>query len=303
MTCFSGGPPVDITLEQARALEAVARLGTIQNAARELGRVHTAVIYLLKCLEEQTELKLFEREGRRNRLTPEGEVALKFCRKLLETQREFANSCRQIKSGWEPSLKLIYDEVVDFDFISQALVKLKRLKSPTEIKILSAHLGEVEELFGREAADLMVTILPLQKLQIKSRKLRPISMLLVAHRDHPLARPRKERLGAEELNNHTFVTISTTPGQTGLGTEQMKFDSYFFVNSFVNKKSALLKGLGFGWLPDYLIQTELQKGTLRTLKTEIDNTHTLSPRLYYRNEETLGIAARHLLSNIFEGVK
>ncbi len=291
---------MDVTIEQARTLDSVARLGTIQKAAAELNRAHTAIIYSLKCLEEQTQLKLFRRVGRRNELTHEGEIALKFCRKLLDTCREFSNSCQQIKSGWEPSLKLIYDEVVDFNFIGEALYQLRHLKPPTEIKILSAHLGEVSEIFVRDAADFMVTILPLPNLQVHSRKLKPIDMWLVAHREHPLARASRHRLSVEELNRHTFVTISTAAGQVGLGTEQMKFDSYFFVNSFVNKKIAILNHLGFGWLPDYLIQTELKKGTLQKLKTEFDNTHTLTPRLYYRSEEALGPAAKKLLSSMLE---
>lgn len=291
---------MDVTLEQARVLDAVVRLGTIQKAAEELNRGHAAVIYALNRLEEQTQLKIFERVGRRNRLTREGEIALKFCRKLLDTEREFSNSCQQIKSGWEPALKLVYDEVVDFNFIGHALYQLNRIKPPTEVKILSAHLGEVEGLFARESADFMVTILPLQKLSIQSRKLKPITMVLVAHRDHPLALAEKERLGIEALNKHTYVTISTTPGQIGLGTEQMKFDSYFFVNSFVNKKMALMNRLGFGWLPDYLIQSELKKGILVKLKTEIDNSHILSPRLYFRNEEGLGSAARTFLNSMLE---
>ena len=293
---------MDVTIEQARTLDAVARLGTIQKAALELNRAHTAVIYSLRCLEQQSQLTLFRRVGRRNQLTHEGEIALKYSRKLLDTCREFSRSCQQIKSGWEPSLKLIYDEVVDFNFIGDALYQLRHLKPPTEIKILSAHLGEVAEIFVRDAADFMVTILPLPNLQVQSRKLKPIDMWLVAHRDHPVARDRRNRLNVEELNRHTFVTISTAAGQIGLGTEQMKFDSYFFVNSFVNKKMAILNHLGFGWLPDYLIQSELKKGTLQKLKTEFDNTHTLMPRLYYRSEESLGPAAQQLLANMMSNL-
>jgi DNA-binding transcriptional LysR family regulator len=291
---------MDVTLEQARVLDAVARLGTVQKAAEELNRGHASMIYSLKRLEEQTELRIFEKVGRRNRLTHEGEVALKFCRKLLDTQREFSNSCKQIKSGWEPALKIVYDEVVDFNIIGQALYQLHRMKTPTEVKILSAHLGGVEALFAREAADFMVTILPLQKLQVKSKKLKPIDMLLVAHRDHPLCQAGRARASIEDLNKHTFVTISTTPGQLGLGTEQMKFDSYFFVNSFMNKKMALMNKLGFGWLPDYLIQTELKKGTLQKVRTEIDNSHILSASLYFRAEESLGAAARAFLEKLID---
>jgi DNA-binding transcriptional LysR family regulator len=45
-----------VTLDQARALDAFARTGTFQAAAKELHKVHTAVLYALKQLESQTGL-------------------------------------------------------------------------------------------------------------------------------------------------------------------------------------------------------------------------------------------------------
>lgn len=289
---------MDVTLEQAKVFDAVARLGTLQKAAAELNRGHSSVVYALKCLEDQTGLRLFDREGYRNRITGEGEAALKHCRRLLEAHDEFATFCRQKQDGWEPSLKLIYDEVVDFGFVGHALFRLNRMKSPTTVKVLSAHLHDVEDRFAREDADIMVTILPLQRLRIPSRKLDPIRMHLVAHRDHPLAATGTGQLSTEDLQRHTFVTITTAPGLLGFGTEQMSFNSSILVNSFNGKKTAILSGLGFGWLPDYLIRPELRKGTLRTLRTEIESVHKLTPRLYHRPEERLGKAARELLKHL-----
>lgn len=285
---------MDITLEQARVFESVARLGTIQRAAAELHRGHSAILYSLKGLEEQTRIQLFNREGYRNRITLEGEIVLKFCRKLLDTRRELEEACHKIKEGWEPSVRLIYDEVVNFNFIGGALFKLTQLQVPTELKILSAHLDEVENLFQSQSADMMVTILPFHKLQVPSHRLPPIHMHLVAHRTHPLSKFRV-RLNTEDLNKHTFITIKTAAGAVGLSTESMKFDSYFYVAGFMTKKLAIMNQLGFGWLPDYLIEDELHKGTLTVLKTAIDNKTSLYPKLYHRPQESLGRAAQQLL--------
>ena len=286
---------MEITLEHAKVFEAVARLGTIQKAAEELNKVHSAILYSLNALEKQTGLELFDRSGYRNRLTLEGEIVLKYCRQLLEARQELEDICLQIKGGWEPSLKLVYDGIVDFNHIGDALYILDKLKAPTEVKVLSAHLSEVEDLFVIEKADMMVTILPLQRLQIPSINLKPIRMYLVAHQQHALGRASRKRLSYSDLNQHTFVQVKTAPGQIGLSTEQMKFDSYFYVNDFHTKKAAILKRLGFGWLPDYLIKKELKAGTLRLLKTEIDSTHTVYPRLYHRPEEFVGKATRELI--------
>lgn len=286
---------MDLTIEQARVFEAVSRLGTLQRAATELHKAHSAILYSLKSLEEQTGVQLFDRSGYRNKLSQEGEVVLKFCRQLLATRSELIEVCHKIKEGWEPSLKLIYDGVVDFNQIGDALSKLHQLKIPTEIKILSAHLNEVELLYNEENANLMVTILPLQKLQIPSIKLKPIRLHLVAHAKHPLGRTSTKNLANNDLNQHTFIRIKTAPGQIGLGTEQMQFDSYFYVNDFATKKAAILKKLGFGWLPDYMIIDELRKKSLCLLKTEFNNIHTVYPRLYHRKEDSVGKASLELI--------
>ncbi len=74
---------MEFTLEQARALDAVARLGGFARAAAELKKGHTGVIYLIKTLEDRLNLKLLDRTGYRTRLTPTGNLVLAECRKLL----------------------------------------------------------------------------------------------------------------------------------------------------------------------------------------------------------------------------
>lgn len=297
---------MDLTLEQAKVFDSVARLGTLQRAASEMNKGHSAIVYSLKALEEQTGVSLFDRSGYRNKLSPQGEIVLKYCRELLRTRNELEDICANMKSGWEPSLKIIYDGIVNFDFLGDALFRLGEMRAPTEVRVLSAYLHEVETLFSTEKADMMVTILPLQRLQIPSLKLKPIEMRLVAHRHHPLAQPTRSRANKEpltdaQMNRHTFVKIRTAPGALGLGTEQMRFDSYFYVNDFMTKRAAIMKRLGFGWLPDYLADAEIERGVLQMLKTEIDNTHVVHPRLYHRADETLGKAARELLKFFRKG--
>lgn len=284
-----------VTLEQARVFESVARLGTIQKAAAELNKGHSAILYSLKSLEDQIRLKLFDRSGYRNQVTLQGDMVLRLCRELLETEAKLKNLAQQISQGWELSLKFIYDDVIDFNLIADAFFKLDSMQPPTEVKVQSAHLHEVEEVFARERADFMATILPIAKWNGPSIALPPHRMLLVAHKDHPLAKKSRRRLNVHDLSRHTFVAIRKTAGLVGFGTENVPFNSQFFVNSFSIKKIAILKRLGFGWLPDFLIDAELKRGTLVVLKTELENSHTLHPRLYHQSQDLMGRAGRELL--------
>ncbi|MBJ7314319.1 LysR family transcriptional regulator [Rugamonas sp. CCM 8940] len=61
-------------LTALRCFEAVARLGGVTLAARELHVTHSAVSQQIKLLEELMGLALFVREGRRLRLTDEGRL-------------------------------------------------------------------------------------------------------------------------------------------------------------------------------------------------------------------------------------
>jgi len=284
---------MNITLDQAQALVAVAQEGTFQKAAERLHKGHSGVLYLLGALESETGLKIFDRSGYRSRLTPEGELVLGYCQRLLETQSELAALCQKIQGGWEPRISLVYDGVIQFSAITQVLAKLNSQEIPTEVQISAAYLNEVEERFAKEDADMMLTILPRQN-QSPSLELKPIEMYLVASSKHSLAQGRKKATPST-LSDHVYLRVRGATSSIGLSTEQLEMKSIFVVNDFYTKKEALLKGLGFGWMPKFMVDSELKRGTLKVIATTLANRHTFYPRLYHKKKELLGKGAEALL--------
>ncbi len=288
---------MNITLDQAKAFLSVVEDGTIQKAAKSLNKGHSAIVYLIKSLEEQLQIPLFDRSGYRNEITEEGEVVVRYCRKLMQVQSELGLACENLKRGWEPRIKLIYDGVIDFNWIADALYQTSRNQTTTDIQVISAFLNEVESKFNGENADLMVTILPIKQPQLHFTKLKPIKMFFVVHKDHILANKRG-KVSVDELTDFTYIKVRSTPKEIPLSTEQIEMKSSFVVNDFTTKKLAIIKKIGFGWLPEYLIKKELQNKTLVKLKTEIENQHTLFPHLYHRKEELMGKTAKFLVKTL-----
>src|SRR5688572_10306098 len=70
---------MNITIDQARALDALDRHGTLVRAAAALHKGHPAVLYALRQLELQAGLDLLDRRGYRLRLTPAGRRVLAGC--------------------------------------------------------------------------------------------------------------------------------------------------------------------------------------------------------------------------------
>lgn len=63
-------------LNPLRAFEATARRGSVSAAARELNVTHGAVSHQIRALEEALDTVLFERGGKRMKLTPQGALLL-----------------------------------------------------------------------------------------------------------------------------------------------------------------------------------------------------------------------------------
>jgi DNA-binding transcriptional LysR family regulator len=282
------------TLEQARALDALAREGTFVAAARALKKSHTSVLYALRGLEAETGLKLLDRSGYRTKLTPAGGRVLEACRALLAAEREAALALAELKSGWEPELRIVFDGIFPPDPIVRAVGALARV-APTRIEAVAEFLSGVEEAFFREDAHLMVSVLPPSRAGLGSVPLPPIGALLVAHASHPLARARRV-LSAADLEAHVLLTVRGSDPRLELPTSGLEARSRVRLNDFAAKKAAVLAAAGFGWMPEYLVADELAKGEVVRLRFRGGSEHAFRPRLYHRAGARLGPAAERVVA-------
>ncbi|NVJ06148.1 LysR family transcriptional regulator [Myxococcus sp. AM001] len=290
---------MNVTLEQARALDALARHGTFTAAAEALRKGHTAVMYALRTLEAQTELTLLDRRGYRTRLTPAGERILEHCRKLLVAERELEAACAEIRAGWEPALRIVFDGIFPAEPLLRVVKELRAEGASTRFHVSAEFLSGVEAAFAREEADLMVTLLPPTVPGLRTYRLPELKAILVAHRGHPLAR-RRGPLKDEDLAEHLVLTVRGSDPRLQLSTGALETRSTVHLNDFAAKKAAIMEGLGFGWLPEYMAARELRRGELKALKLAGDATHAFHPQLHHRAGITLGRAARRVVEALTE---
>ena len=70
-------------LRQIRAFVAVAEEGSFTLAAKRIFVTQSAVSHAMRALEEQLATTLLDRNGKRVTVTPEGELVLKRCKRIL----------------------------------------------------------------------------------------------------------------------------------------------------------------------------------------------------------------------------
>ncbi|HEX7699984.1 MAG TPA: LysR family transcriptional regulator, partial [Kofleriaceae bacterium] len=281
---------VGVTLDQARALDALARRGTFLAAAADLCRGHTAVLYAIKTLEDVLGFPVLDRSGYRTQLTPRGLRVLDGCRALLAAAGELASTVLELRAGWEPSVCVVFDGIVPIDPLLRAVGRLVADKVPTRIDVRAEFLNGVEDAFARTAADLMIVVIPPTTTGLIAKGLAPLPASLVARTDHPLARGVHDQRG---LGSHLLLTVRGSDPRLELPTAGIEPRSTVHLNDFASKRAAILAGIGYGWLPDALIGAELASGELRRIRWSQPATHIFRPHLYHRGAP--GPAARRLI--------
>ena len=224
---------------------------------------------------------------------------LEECSKLISLENEIELVCQELSSGWEPTLRLIIDGILPIDPLLNSIKTFSSKKIPTKLSFHTEFHSGVEQAFHALNADLMISVIPPQKMNLQFKKLPPILATLVAHSRHPLVRTKK-KWSLQDLKKHAFLTVRGSHSMLNLSTSPLDSSTSFHFNDFYSKKQAILAGIGFGWLPTYLIQKELASEKLKMIRWEGDHIHTYHPRIYFRGEEKLGKAASMILNELSE---
>lgn len=282
-----------IDLEAIEALDTVIRLGGMTQAAAHLHKAQSAVSYQIRKLESALGVTLLDRAGYRVQLTEAGRIILSEGRRLLDQARHVQSLGRQLAEGWEPRLLLILDGILPLEPALAALKSIADENIPTRIQMKIEFLWGVQHRFEADMADLMLVKDFQPNPYLRAISLPDIECVLCVARQHALAQATHP-LSLAELQQYIELTVQDSSGR---GDENNLFggERVFFLSGFMAKKQALLMGLGFGWMPLYMIEAELAAGSLCEVAYSGASRYRFTPHIVYRGDQNLGPAARRLV--------
>lgn len=259
-----------ISLDALEVLDTIARKGSFAAAAAELNRVPSALSYAMQKLEQDLEVILYRKEGRRSVLTEAGKVLLEQGRELLQASERLAIATKKTHSGWEPVFNIAIDSLLKFDFIYPLIDKFYLLHPTVEINIFEEVLGGSLEAISSGRTDLVIGVgdglIPAQG--IKFRRIGVIDWLLVVAPGHQLAQATRP-LSMADIEQHRFIVVrDSARNQAPQSRRVFSKRAVLSVPSVEEKITALCQGLGIGFLPAHRIQDKLRQGALIALPVE-----------------------------------
>lgn len=259
-----------VSLEGIRVLDAIDRQGSFAAAAAELCVVTSSITHVVRNLEADLVLNLFDRSGRRARFTREGRMLLERGRHLLAQAAQFDAEVQLIATGWEAQLVLSVDQVLRLAPLNPLFAAFCKAAPQTSLKVQrEAAAGSWDALLdGR--ADLVVGAPAAGPPGggYESMPLCTIKFVLAVAPQHPLAHVDGV-IADDELARHRSVILGdTTRGLPHLQYGLVQNRNCLSVPDSDAKLQAILLGIGCGFLPERLAKQHVRAGRLALLRVE-----------------------------------
>lgn len=254
-----------LTLHQLHCFDAVATAGSFQAAAERLGRTHPTVFAAVKSLEAQLGLRLLDRSGYRVALTDAGRAFHARTRVFLHDLRGLRDHARRLAMGEESELSVV---IGDLTPLPQVLGLLRRFFDGCPQTRLHLHFeaisGPWERLFDGEA-DLIFHHIDKSDPRLDFIDLLTVTLVPVVAPNF-LAFPISDDITLEQMRDHVQCVIRDTarhsPPRDYYVIEGARS---WTVSDQLMKKELILQGMGWGHMPTFLIEDEMQSGRLLSI--------------------------------------
>lgn len=248
----------------------VAELGSFTKAAERLGFSQSTVSFQIKALEEELQVRLFERIHHTVKLTEEGREVLRYAHQMDKLTEEMQNTLRQ---EGEPAghVRLAMADSL-CTLLGDSLPRFHAMHPGISLQIITAGTEEMFRLLEHNEVDLFFTldqhIFNAKYVPIKEER---IGIHFVAAPGHPLA--RKKQVSVTELSPYPFLLTEQGMSYRRLLDEElyarsMEIRPILEMGSTETLCRMVERGVGISFLPDYVTQKAVEEGGLTRFSVE-----------------------------------
>ena len=261
-----------LTPDALAMMDAIARTGSFAAAARELGKVPSALTYSVRQLEEALDVLLFDRSSRQAQLTAAGTELLIEGRRLLQEMAAVANRVRRVAQGWEPQLAISVEDILSVPTMFELVQAFCEVRAggmagegpATRLRLRSDVLSGTWEALVTGQVDLAIGVSGLHANPggIELRPLGEVAFVFCMAPHHPLASLPEPLLDAQLVHHRAVAVADTAQRMEPMTVNLLPGQDVLTVPSMRAKLEALLRCLGCGFVPETLARPHLEAGHL-----------------------------------------
>lgn len=247
-------------LNSIKAFEAAARHLSFTAAAEELCVTQSAISKQIKQLEQYLGVQLFQRNPNQLKLTVKGNRYLAAISTAMDSIDQATAELKGTADGKE-SLRLDMLPSLSSIWLIPRLQQFETRYPKLNVELIS---GEGVPDFIASEADLAIRCFQQDKAPVRASLLLPERLLLVASPDLIQRLPINH---LSDISQHKLLAQTTRPEMWQTFFQQLNLDPKLIdtgiaAQHFFMSLQSVKEGFGLALLPDFLVQRELELGSL-----------------------------------------
>ena len=259
-----------MTLNQIRAFEAVSKHLNMTKAAESLNISQPSVFKQLKSLEDFCGVRLYRKVGREIELTREGRLVQADVRQILLRIQRLGKRFKRAPLGSNGgSLEVGGSHTSSASLIPSLLARFKESHPRTQITFRTKSSWEIEQLVLQSQVEIGIITNPSNSGLLRLLRCREENIVLVVSAKHPLA--KKSELNMAEVAQGPLIIRKRGQGRPSevlrrIEREGLRLNILMECESGQAVKIAVMNGMGIGILYRDSVESEIEVGSLKTLK-------------------------------------
>lgn len=284
-------------IRQLEIFCAAARTLNFTKAANELGYAQSNITSQIHHLEEDLNIKLFERLGRGIRLTNEG-------KRFLVNAENILQQCNRAKAEFSPEvyrgiLNIGAAETLCVYRLPKLLIEYRKKYPLVEIRVKTESCTRLFEMLRSNEVDVALALTgKIEQTDMKVKTLHNEIMTIVASPFHPLT--QHTNIDSRDISGECLIVTSEGCGYrpivlSVLKSCKIKPASIMELTSIGAIKECTACGLGIAVLPRIAVQDDLDRGRLVELNWPELN-FDVKTQLIYHQDKWVSPALRAFLT-------
>lgn len=288
---------MNINQDQLIIFITVMETGSFSAAARQLGKVPSAISMSIANLEIDLDLNLFERVGREPLPTLQAQSLYEKSKQLLIEMKQWKQHAFALSSGLESHLNIVVVSELLHTRWTDYIVLLEQQFPELQINIFSAPQEDALHLLMTQAADLAFMF---EREQLQSSEqfveLKREILVPVAARHSPLA--ESDQVSFEQILQNRQIVVASRDRQ--IKPELLFSKHYWRTDNHHSACSMIKQGLGWGVLPLEMLNDhpELQHELKILQLLDFTPKFEYFVDLVWSREHQLGAAAHFLINYV-----
>lgn len=288
---------MNINQEQLTIFKTVIETGSFSAAARQLGKVPSAVSMSIANLEIDLNLKLFQRIGREPVPTEEAQILYEKTQQLLVEMNQWKQHAYALSRGLESSLNIVVVSELMHTNWTDYIQVLEQKFPELQINIFSAPQEDAKALILSGQAQLAL-MFEREQLETSEQfvELKREVLVPVAGIDYPLA--HYEYVTFEQILQSRQIVVASR--DRNIKPELLFSKQYWRTDNHQSACSIILKNLAWGILPIEMFN----ENPALSAELKILNFLDFTPKFEYfvdlvwSRESRLGAAAHFLIQYV-----